>query len=345
MNEVSTQFETFFSKALSDTSRLNTLGYFDTAQRGDSDTYILGYLLVRSIVAAWETTLGKRLVPMRAAALLLSATQATTGDAFPALDLAPEEFRAACQLHMTSWLASLAALSKQAIENFLQPVASDSEGIPVLWEKMIPRNATREECIAARQAWDTDILSPQILRLAGFRPNATDESETESAEVLLTLFRDYVIRNKLLLIGHDKARLFFLQDSDYAGVCPRTYVGKRQPGTSEDVGVACRVIHPGSGPGATVPRKKIECVGCSGVRGLAASSPLESLIWSGFPRDRIKGACPMFASFSVPVTSGYPVGPTPLQTNQKSIPSSRRCYAVAFLTLACSMRSTARLVR
>lgn len=234
MNEVSRRFENFISEVLRDTSRINNLRYFDAPERGESDIYILGYLVVRSIVSSWEATLGRRLVPMRAAVLLLNATQAATADAFPPLTLAPGDFLAASQSHLTTWLASLAGLPKEAIESFLEPVAREDTTPPVLWDGMIPRKVTQDEFVAAHEAWGSNTLEPQVQKLAGIDPDSSDESATRRGEGVLALFRAYVVFNKLLPIGEDNARMIFMQSSDYVGVCPRTYVGKRGAKESGD---------------------------------------------------------------------------------------------------------------
>lgn len=234
MDEVARQFDDFCSKALHDTARINNSRYFEAPQRGERDIYILGYLTVRSIVAAWEATLGRRLIPARAAILLLNATQGSTKGAFPELDLRPGPFRAECQSKMLTWLKDLAALPKEVIEEFLEPVASDSPGNLTFWEGMLPKKVTLEEFVAAEEKRRETSLNSQLFRLAGLDPASSNANERKSAEALLKLFNDFVIRNKLLPIGSDEARMLLMQNSEYVGICPRTYVGKRRPDGRED---------------------------------------------------------------------------------------------------------------
>jgi hypothetical protein len=156
-------------------------------------------------------------------------------DAFPELDLDPDTFQAECQSRLISWLTNLAALTKDNLEELFKPVPADSPAIPVLWDKMVPRKVSEDELLAAQDAWGSETMDRQVLKLAMIDPNSTDENVRRAIDHLRALFWGYAIRNKLLPIGDDKARMFFMQDSNYAGVCPRTYVGKQQDEDSEDL--------------------------------------------------------------------------------------------------------------
>ena len=121
---MATKFENAVSQALAHYSRRTHRGYF--ANEGPlRDVYIIGYLVVRSVVARWEVTLGKRIKPIFAVKLLQNATQAGTLDVLP-LDLyEPSEFRTAARSRFITWLKNLAALPKEAIERFLSTGAAD----------------------------------------------------------------------------------------------------------------------------------------------------------------------------------------------------------------------------
>lgn len=227
--EATRQFEAFFSRALKDTARSATIGYFTDYQPGISDVYVLGYLLVRSVVAAWEATLGRRLVPMQAAIMLLNATQAGVADGLPPLDLSPREFPAACQSAMIAWMTNLSGLSKNLLEEWLRPVAIDCPGRAWLWQDGKPREVTPEELLTALSERSERREERELLRLVGIDPDTTDEHVEVHSRLLSELFHSYVVRNKLLPIGRDTPRMLLMQASEQAGVCTRTYVGKRQP--------------------------------------------------------------------------------------------------------------------
>ncbi|MEM6820905.1 MAG: hypothetical protein AAF558_03025 [Verrucomicrobiota bacterium] len=243
MDQVTHQFEEFYSNALRDTSRINTLRYFDAPCRGESDIYILGFLTVLSVVAAWEATLDRRIMPARAAILLMNATQGSTTEVFPELNLSPEQFSSACQSNMVSWLNELAALPRESIEECLKPVARDCPGSPILWKEMHPKKVTKDEFIETEMKRTETSFIPKLFQLAGIDPASSDANERKSADFLLKLFKDYVIRNKLLPIGNDDARMLLMQDSDYAGICPRTFVGKRKSVEQEDTASMPRYSH------------------------------------------------------------------------------------------------------
>jgi hypothetical protein len=224
MNAAAAQFDDFYSAALHNESRNLHIGYFHDSHGPKGDVYALGYLVVRSLVARWESVLGRPIPPIKAMRLLLHATQFGTFDALPDPCDGSDQYYRKCQEHFLGWLNALAALPATAIEDFLTPIGSGDAGVLRIWDGPMLKRAGAED-----QASSADRVAPLLkmqrlaIQLAGIDPDTTHPQEADHAGHISMLFEAYLQRNRLLPVGRDQARL--LVQGRHAAVCPRTYVG------------------------------------------------------------------------------------------------------------------------
>lgn len=215
-------FETFLSGAIVGRSRLAHIGYFNPREVTAREIYCLGYLLVRSIVSAWERTMGRHISPGVAVKLLIQATQSGTIEAVPdPLADAPTHWEQAQRRHLV-WLRSLSKLSKNELEAFFAPIPSDARGRQWVWRDGRPHPTDPDgEAVASRARGMR--AEHQAASLAGLDP--TKDSDTQ--RVLLNALMGTLARQQewsgLLPIGSDKSRLVFLGNSGRVSLVVRTY--------------------------------------------------------------------------------------------------------------------------
>lgn len=230
-------FEDFYSQVYSFSADLRHGAYF--RKGGHWAIYLPGYLLVRSVVARWEQTLGFRLPPIRAVKLLLAATRNGSMQAIPRMDSPLETFAKACYDGMESWLSSIAQLDRSAISRFLQPVGARERSIRYSWI------TGRPEPISPGSTTELETLQTQFNALRDSVANLIFDSQESPAESEplahhYAAYRDVVeVHDKLvylLPVGRDEARLIIATDGSLT-VCPRTYAGvvKAGEGTRKDV--------------------------------------------------------------------------------------------------------------
>lgn len=225
------EFEEFFSNALRSRSRLNHLRYFDDAQgqrRTVSDLYCLGYLIVRSVVSAWEVTLGTRLAPAIAVKLLLNATRAGTFGT--GIDVLPidSDCTLECRIRFLAWVQSLAALPRDTLADFFTAVGRDDKGVVWIWKDGLPQRVTPASVDEATIFYEGqfDSFQRSAAHLAGLNTTCDDGSPNTHVTFLTSLFEQYVAWRRLLPIGRDMSRLLFLDAPGRVGLCTRTYIGE-----------------------------------------------------------------------------------------------------------------------
>lgn len=224
--EIARPFEAFFSEALRKRSRPQHIAYFDDGHgREASDLYVLGYLVVRSVVAAWEQTLARRLPPIIASKLLLNATKAGLFELYAAPDEVDADLAKALQARYIKWLKGLAELSQSALEAFFAPVDPSEKGRIQIWQNGVPR--TVEDVAAANQYYAQEFgrLHARMAAVMGLDADASRPSSQD--EVLLAIFNRFVEDNRLLPIGSAKPRLLLPEGAPgRVGLNVRTYVSE-----------------------------------------------------------------------------------------------------------------------
>jgi hypothetical protein len=232
------QFEDFFSKVLRKRARLNLLSYLDDAQgtrRVRSDMYCLGFLIVRSVVSAWEATLGARLAPVVALKLLLNATKGATFDAFPDARDIDAHYMELCQINFFAWLKNLASLSKHILADFFVAVRPSEVGASWIWKDGIPyknlESSTEADEENARRFNELNELAVALSAGKSTSPLPTYSVRTET---VLELVNQYLAWNRLLPVGRDRARLLFFDSPGRVGLCIRSYTGDVNLGTGAE---------------------------------------------------------------------------------------------------------------
>jgi hypothetical protein len=227
-------FENFLSTAIGKQSRHNHIGYLDidTRRSAERDIYNLGYLVVRSVVSAWEKRCGRRIPPAIASRLLLNATQAGTFGALPdPTDEAALHWEQA-QKRYFAWVAGLAELDKEVLEEFFRPTPSDERGNPWIWTDGTPRRVLEiDESIRSREREEAEKVYRQASQLAGINPDTEDEIQLAVRGTLINILGQQIEWNRLLPIGSDRCRLIFLEAADLVCLAIRTY-GGRNGGTA-----------------------------------------------------------------------------------------------------------------
>jgi hypothetical protein len=233
-DESSKRFEDFFAEALSRCSRLRHVGYLQENAR--REIYLFGYLLVRSIVARWEVTLGRRIEPIHAAKLLLNATRNGTHSIDWGLQRDPQDFSSHASHMFHEWIGTIAAIDRDSLGTFLESVASDARGHNYYWKDGRPRRVADhfdEAQAAIHSSWAAfeqacvGLASGAGLCHAGPAVVVTEVAR-DHQEVISQLFGHYLEMISLLPVGKDMARLVLFNDGR-AMVCPRTYIGLEEP--------------------------------------------------------------------------------------------------------------------
>jgi hypothetical protein len=235
-------FDDFCSAALRRYSRLRHIGYVNWPDAREREVYLLGYLVVRSLVARWEQTLGRRLPPAEAAKLLLDATRNGTASALEASPAGGiESFETECAAAYQLWLTSLATLGREALEHFFQPVARDQRKYPCYWkdgrpwrlddtpsrqneivrlgQEQIERFVTASGAFVSRAAQEA--VKADTAGTSGGAASAPPDF-TGNVRDLFNLYMDLL---GLLPVGRDYARFVTINESGRVAICPRTYVG------------------------------------------------------------------------------------------------------------------------
>jgi hypothetical protein len=112
------QAENMYAKALRGNNG-DGHAYFRLRQYldADADHYLIGYLAVRAIIAAWRTTLGRPASGAELFATLLHVTRFSDGaGAVPDLSLPVDQFREAVCKQCAAWVMSLARISRADLE-------------------------------------------------------------------------------------------------------------------------------------------------------------------------------------------------------------------------------------
>lgn len=261
-HEMHATFEAFCSQAIRRGSRFRHLGYLRTTTT--PELYLLGYLLVRSVVSRWETTLGTRLAPAVATRLLLDATRNGTWDAIPAVDSELAGFEAECSDKLASFLTKLARLPADFLSAYCAPLETPKPrryawvgDVPTLLDPNdpqtgadIPLNAMG---LAARAATTALALrSPTFVAFASEEDFAV--AAATQGPAIEELFDRLHAQSSLVAVGHCDARLIVLDEARArVAFCPRTFAGLLGSTDTQDLAVprySVRVIELPGGPPA-----------------------------------------------------------------------------------------------
>lgn len=224
-DHMASEFERFYSSVCRRKSRLRHIAYLRSDDLGC--IYLTGYLLVRSIVARWERTLGDRIPPVRAAKLLLDATRNGSMPAIPRLDCQVGDFMDQCYESMEAWLSSIAALDRETLSAFFRPVGRTERGHRFEWTSGIPRTLEGDGAVELDQfIGQHDALENHAAQMFFKELQPLDSNDPLAAHY--RAFRDLCkVKNILagmLPVGRDYARLLLSED-ERVTVCPRTYAG------------------------------------------------------------------------------------------------------------------------
>ena len=232
--EANRQFEGFYSAALKARSRVQHLAYLDDgdgARRAASDLYVLGYLQVRTVVAAWEATLGRRIAPTLAARLLFTSTMAGAFKFYDGIGaIADMSVGALCERYC-GWLELLAALPADRLAEFFTPTGRDQPGVAWTWADELRRIDTDPATADRTHAARMDALEQDTLLLAHIDVSSSDEATAAHAEMLRLLLKSYMQDNALLPIGACASKLLFLEAPGRIGLGVRTYASHAAPAT------------------------------------------------------------------------------------------------------------------
>ena len=229
MEVTAIEFETFYAQALRLRSRPNHIAYFDIAHGRDaSDLYCLGYLVVRSVVAAWEKTLGRRLPPAIASKLLLNSTKVGTFEMHIQPEVPDDQAASVMEDRYLSWVENLAKLSRESLEAFFEPVHRDSKGRPQIWQHGMPRTIDDAEAAQKHYAPFFERLHSKMRRLMGFElEDGTKIDAGEHPAMLDEVFEWYVEASRLLSIGSVDARMLPSEERPgWMALNVRTYVSQ-----------------------------------------------------------------------------------------------------------------------
>jgi hypothetical protein len=234
-DHVAAEFEAFYSSVCRRKSRVRHLAYL--RQDDEGTIYLTGYLLVRSIVARWEHTLGHRLSPVRAAKLLLDATRNGSMAAIPPLDTPLEEFIDACYERMASWLQRIADLDRESLSTFLQSVRRHEGSRMTSWLTGRPQTVEPDSTVEIEEfTRQYEALRDGAAQWIFGEPAPADPEDRLAQHY--AAYRDLCeVQNRLagiLPVGRDYARLLLGADGRTT-VCPRTYAGIIPP-TADNAG-------------------------------------------------------------------------------------------------------------
>ena len=242
--EYANVFDDFCSQALKKLSPLRHIGYLLDLKKNQSNLgvdYFLGYVLVRSVVAQWECTLGGKLKPIKAAKLLLHATRGDgNNDMIPPLDHQLELFSQACNEKFASWVESIASLDKDTIENFIQGVEPTEPGEKFYWKqgKTFPVSSNADEAGKMMIDW-VERLNQQLISLmagAGLPPELNNRinvrllqhTANKIGDLIEDLTNYYWELLTFLPVGWDEAKLNTADNTTGRVILsPRTYIGQQ----------------------------------------------------------------------------------------------------------------------
>lgn len=233
-------FDDFYGAAMKRNARLRHIGYL----RSDHlpEVYLLGYLVVRSVVARWELQLGRPVAPMVAARLLLDATRNGSARALPRLASGLDGFEADAQHDLEAFVAGLAALPTQVLDRYLLPTESDDapprrhrwvDGapVPIAAEGGAPVDdpQLRADHASLRQASvDVALRGPLASRLLEEADIAV--ATARHGPGIAQLFDTLHAQSSLVAVGRCKARVVVLDAArGQLLLCPRTFVGLGEP--------------------------------------------------------------------------------------------------------------------
>lgn len=239
--EYSKQYEDFHSEALKRLSEERHLGYMglfpsSSHQKELRDIYLCGYLVVRSIIASWEKTLGFRLEPCIASKLLVFLTRYSTYDAIPDLATDITVFSLRSEELFVDWLHTISQIEKEDLQSFFEEVDKTDRGKRYGWKNKrlqlldIHEDRSKEEMDLAEKVIDNinDLVLGKGLASKYYENVMNDvmaSTVSESQSAIRTLYFMYSDFIALLPVGRDFSRLLFMTDEGRVAICPRTYIG------------------------------------------------------------------------------------------------------------------------
>ena len=202
-----------------------------------SEIYVLGYLVVRSIVSRWEKTLGRRIKPIFATKLLLHATRFGVIEIEWGLSDKLAEFSRNSQSKFLEWLETIANIDQKSIELFLESMDSHSRGYSIVWKSGIPRRVDEDlstegldkKIFASVQEANFNLVAGQGIEYLS--QTIRDKASLIAAELkdeIMKIWDAYLHLITLLPVGKDMARLVFLGEDSRVIVCPRAYIGSNE---------------------------------------------------------------------------------------------------------------------
>lgn len=231
--ESTAHFENFLKTAQSRLSSARHLGYMLDGEL--SEVYVLGYLMVRSVVARWEKTLGQKITPIFASKLLLGVTRNGTHEIEWCFADEVDGFQDKVLLQFLHWVERVADLDLESIESFLEGVDPDTQGHKYFWSS--GRLLRADDNISLAESTLTasfEGLENACVQMVSGRGVIQSDSTLhemvssiagEQSEQLHGMFASYVEFMSLVPVGKDMARLVLLEEDGRVIVCPRTYVG------------------------------------------------------------------------------------------------------------------------
>ena len=238
-DRIAAEFDGFVSETLKSQSRWRHEAYVTPGER--RDIYFLGYLTVRSVVARWEATLGRRIEPVRAAKLLADASQRGTKEVVLrqiANDYGSED---GLIREMVLWVEKVAAIDKAGLTTFFEDVDRRSTGHEYVWCDGRPRRATPREVREARSGLtleEFEVVFERFLHgdaVPGGRrvaPGLEQLMET-GRTIAMDLLRTYAGGNRFLPVGRNLAKLIILEDEEKMLVCIRAYADLFGPAAAD----------------------------------------------------------------------------------------------------------------
>jgi hypothetical protein len=240
------QFDRFMSEAISRLSRLRHIGYYEPGFGMLRDVYLLGYLMVRSVVCRWEVTLGRRITPVDAASALVLITRHATSSVDWGFDVPPESIVGQSMDEFARWVRLMSSMNRESLEMLLESPEKDSAGYEYYWIEGRPvRTAeplTESELSVAQEAWKhTEKGALAVLFGPGILDSLAEKQRSEAYSLLINgrsllirMLGEFVNDRALLPVGRDMARLIPQSDGTII-ISPRTYVGLGRKG--DDAGL------------------------------------------------------------------------------------------------------------
>src|SRR5581483_7526038 len=126
--------------------------------------YLAGYLAVRSLVAAWRSTLGEPLSGNQAFRILLHMTRFSDFEAIPDLGLPLKEFQQAAITKHLEWVQTMTAASAEDLRKILGPYESGSKDkLAFRWVKGKLEEAAHDAATDERGRHKLEALLEQCL--------------------------------------------------------------------------------------------------------------------------------------------------------------------------------------